>query len=279
MEQTNEDRRRLVAHAASAGALAFLAPISLGNAECSVELTVHNHQRRFQEAQELAVARMRATGRDQVGLPQRMHVEAAGRMGMGYVVGGHPGGSFTAADEEAFSLLMQHRPANIWLSFAAGSAAVTRPLQLLRGIIKAEDLDTHIFAQVHSAEDAVRAVSAGCDVLVLRGREAKGPSFYGGNCRESLTELFPAVAMRIERETSVRRSERSELALGSPLTQDGLVSPFILAAGGIRTGAHLRWALRMGFDGVVMGSRFEFCEESGIPDSERENELRKLTGE
>ena len=267
---------RLVAHAASAGAMAFLAPISLGNAEASVELAVHNQQRRFKETQELLVARLHSQGKDLLR-PQVTHVEAAGRLGVGYVVASRAG-AYSSTDERALTMLMLLRPANIWLSFAAGSSSITRPIQLLQEIISDEQMDTRIFAQVHTAEDAVRAVSAGCDVLVLRGAMARGPSFYGGNSRESLTELFPAVAMRIERQLSLKMNELKELSSSLETSNGRLVAPFILASGGIRTGGHLRWALTMGFDGVVMGSRFELCDESGIPLCDREREKQRLTG-
>jgi NAD(P)H-dependent flavin oxidoreductase YrpB (nitropropane dioxygenase family) len=60
-----------------------------------------------------------------------------------------------------------------------------------------------------------------------------------------------------------------------PWSRETLTAPFLIAAGGIRTGENMRWAMEIGFDGVVMGTRFEVCDETCLPEDLVESEIGK----
>ena len=46
--------------------------------------------------------------------------------------------------------------------------------------------------------------------------------------------------------------------------------PFVIAAGGISTGAQIAGLLTMGVDGVVLGTRFLFTPECSMPDDKKQ---------
>lgn len=46
--------------------------------------------------------------------------------------------------------------------------------------------------------------------------------------------------------------------------------PYVIAAGGISTGAQIAGLLTMGVDGVVLGTRFLFTPECSMPDSKKQ---------
>ena len=88
--------------------------------------------------------------------------------------------------------------------------------------------------QVGSVDEAARAVDAGCDLLVVQGREA------GGHVRgvEPLLSLVTAVAARVD------------------LT--------IVAAGGIGSGTAMAAAIDAGADAVRIGTRFLAATEADV---------------
>lgn len=87
--------------------------------------------------------------------------------------------------------------------------------------------------QVGSREEALAAVAAGCDVIVVQGREA------GGHVRGNLGLL--TLLSRVLDETAVP----------------------VLAAGGIGTARSMAAALAAGAAGVRVGTRFVAAQESG----------------
>lgn len=88
--------------------------------------------------------------------------------------------------------------------------------------------------QVGSLDEAVRAVDAGCDVVVVQGREA------GGHVRgvEPMLPLVASVAARIDVP--------------------------VVAAGGIGTGEAVARALEGGADAVRVGTRFLAAAEADV---------------
>src|SRR6185312_3577129 len=86
--------------------------------------------------------------------------------------------------------------------------------------------------QVHTVEQARRAVAAGVDVVVAQGTEAGG---YGGSV--AALPLVPQVV---------------DIAGETP----------VVAAGGIADGRGLAAALALGASGVAMGTRFTATKES-----------------
>ena len=90
-----------------------------------------------------------------------------------------------------------------------------------------------VLIQVGSVAEAEAAAAAGVDAVIAQGREA------GGHVRgsESIWELLPAVVAAV-----------------GPLP--------VAASGGIGDGAGMARALRLGAQGVSLGTRFVACEEA-----------------
>src|SRR5258706_11977504 len=92
-----------------------------------------------------------------------------------------------------------------------------------------------VFIQVGSVDEAVRAAEAGVDAVIAQGIEA------GGHLRRttSIWELLPAAVRAVK-----------------PLP--------VLASGGIGDGAGIARALRLGAQGVSLGTRFVASDEAWL---------------
>ncbi|MCX8252717.1 Nitronate monooxygenase [Beijerinckiaceae bacterium RH AL1] len=105
-----------------------------------------------------------------------------------------------------------------------------------------------LICQVHTLEQALRAVDVGADVVVAQGTEAGG---HGLAARSTLP-FVPAVV--------------DALATRAP-------DVLVLAAGGIGDGRGLAAALMLGADGVLMGTRFWATREAVIPEAAKHKVL------
>jgi enoyl-[acyl-carrier protein] reductase II len=128
--------------------------------------------------------------------------------------------------EEAFTIGLEAEP-------AVGSLAIGEPDDLPARV---HDAGALFMAQVHTVEQAVRAVEHGADVLIAQGGEA------GGFCGEVATmALVPQVV-------------------------DAVAPVPVLAAGGIADGRGLAAALVLGAAGVNVGTRFLATVEAQVPE-------------
>jgi NAD(P)H-dependent flavin oxidoreductase YrpB (nitropropane dioxygenase family) len=100
---------------------------------------------------------------------------------------------------------------------------------------EAHEAGTKVFIQTGTVEEAVHAAEAGVDAVIAQGIEA------GGHVRasESLWTILPRVVKAI-----------------APLP--------VIASGGIGDGAGIARALRLGAQGVSLGTRFVACHEAWI---------------
>lgn len=152
--------------------------------------------------------------------------------------------------EEGMDLALQHVSA-IWLSFGRDLGKYARK-------VKAQP-DVKLFIMVCNVEEALAAVQLGADVLVAQGEAfvimhslaytGKGTE-AGGHGSSSGIPLLSFLPMLIEALPSTNR-------------------PVILAAGGIATGSQIAAAITLGADGVVMGTRFLPCSESGYAPNQK----------
>jgi enoyl-[acyl-carrier protein] reductase II len=133
-------------------------------------------------------------------------------------------------NEEAFRVTLEARPAVVSLALGGPGDLPAR----------AHDAGARFMAQVHTVEQAVRAVEAGADIIIAQGAEAGG---FGG--------------------------EVSTMAL-VPQVVDAVAPVPVLAAGGIADGRGLAAALVLGAQGVNIGTRFLAAAESGIPEPYRD---------
>lgn len=128
--------------------------------------------------------------------------------------------------EETFRLTLEAHPAAAW--FALGE-----PGEL---VARAHDAGLLVIHQVHSVEQALRAVEQGVDVVIAQGAEAGG---FGGGI--STFTLVPQVVDAV-----------------SPVP--------VVAAGGVADGRGVAAALALGAQGVSMGTRFLASAESRASD-------------
>lgn len=104
---------------------------------------------------------------------------------------------------------------------------------------------TLVFMIVSTLADALRATNEyKVDALVVQGNEAGG---HGGSQSPPMFNLVQAVLKGVPRD-----------------------GPFIIAAGGISTGAQIAGLLTMGVDGVVLGTRFLFTDECSYPQEKKQ---------
>lgn len=129
-------------------------------------------------------------------------------------------------DEETFRLTLNARPAVAW--FALGE-----PGEL---VARAHDAGVLVIHQVHSVDQALRAVEQRVDVVVAQGAEAGG---FGAGI--STITLVPQVV-------------------------DAIAPVPVVAAGGIADGRGVAAALALGAQGVNIGTRFLASRESRAPD-------------
>jgi nitronate monooxygenase len=127
-----------------------------------------------------------------------------------------------AVTQDTVDWVIAQEPAAIMLSFGD-------PCRFAASV---HDANIPLLSQVHTLDEARRALDAGVDVLVAQGLEAGG--HHGGR---STLPLVPAVV---------------DLARGTP----------VLAAGGIGDGRGLAAALTLGAAGAMIGTRFEATHES-----------------
>jgi nitronate monooxygenase len=201
---------------------------------------------------ELAIAVSRAGGLGQIGflddrhqLSNELHV-ARDKLqdlmatlpdpqvlpiGVGVIVFGSP--------MEAWMRLFQtHKPAVVWLSFAA-----TNELRQWTEAIRQASPKTQVWVQLGSVKAALDIAQA-ChpDALVLQGSDAGGHGHQDG---ASIVSLVPEVT--------------------DTLLQHGISDIPLIAAGGIVDGRGTAAALTLGASGVVMGTKFLSAPETRIP--------------
>ncbi|WP_262522932.1 NAD(P)H-dependent flavin oxidoreductase [Agrobacterium tumefaciens] len=131
---------------------------------------------------------------------------------------------FTVSEKmELLHLALDHGPDVVALSFGDTTPFI-RPIR---------DSGAKILVQVHDVDQAVAALDAGADALIVQGAEAGGHSL-----RRSSFPLFPAVRDAVGEE------------------------PVLIATGGIADGRGVAAALALGMDGAMMGTRFYACDEA-----------------
>ncbi|MBF6329375.1 NAD(P)H-dependent flavin oxidoreductase [Nocardia transvalensis] len=129
-------------------------------------------------------------------------------------------------------IALDHNPPAIMLSFGDPAPFVDR----------IHAAGAQVICQIHSVDDARRALSAGADILVAQGGEAGG---HGTAARSTFT-LVPEIA---------------------DLVTDTAPETLVLAAGGIADGRSLAAALVLGADGALIGTRFWASAEALVPDT------------
>ena len=128
--------------------------------------------------------------------------------------------------EDAFAVGLEAEPAVV-------SLAIGEPDDLPARV---HDAGALFMAQVHTVEQAVRAVEQGADILIAQGGEA------GGFCGEVATMAIV------------------------PQVVDAVAPVPVLAAGGIADGRGLAAALVLGAAGVNIGTRFLATVEAQVPE-------------
>lgn len=132
-------------------------------------------------------------------------------------------------DLDLFERALTDRPTAMMLSFSDPALLAARVKQAKVPLI----------CQVHTPDQARRAIDVGADVVVAQGTEA------GGHGLDEYTTL-------------------SLLSLVIELANRNSASPLVAAAGGIADGRGLAAVLELGADGVLMGTRFWATQESLI---------------
>lgn len=135
-----------------------------------------------------------------------------------------------ARDPALLEVALAREPAALMLSFGD-------PMPFADRVHRA---GVALICQVHTLDQARRALDAGAAILVAQGAEAGG---HGVGERSTFT-LVPAVADLI--------------AARSPETS-------LVAAGGVADGRGLAAALALGADGVLVGTRFWAAAEAAVP--------------
>ncbi|MFI6166456.1 nitronate monooxygenase [Nocardia sp. NPDC051052] len=135
-----------------------------------------------------------------------------------------------ARQPRLLDVALDHNPVAIMLSFGDPAPFVDR----------IHTAGAKVICQIHSLDDARRALSAGADILVAQGGEAGG---HGTATRSTFT-LVPEIA---------------DLAAA---TAPGTL---VLAAGGIADGRGLAAALMLGADGALIGTRLWASSEALVP--------------
>ena len=102
-----------------------------------------------------------------------------------------------------------------------------------------------VFIQVGSVEEAKSAAAAGVDAIITQGFEAGGHV----KAKESIWEVLPEAVKAV-----------------APVP--------VLASGGIGNGAGIARALRLGAQGVSLGTRFVACEEAYIHQAYKDRVVR-----
>lgn len=178
---------------------------------------------------DLAAAVSRAGGLGMIGggygdrtwLAHQFTRAAGTRVGCGFI-------TWSLRQQPALlDLALDHRPAAIMLGFDDPTDFATT----------VRDTGTPLLCQVHTRQQAERALDAGADALVAQGCEAGG---HGYGHRTTLT-LVPELADLLDQRGS---------------------TAVLLAAGGIADGRGLAAALVLGAHGALLGSRFYATAEA-----------------
>jgi len=178
---------------------------------------------------DLAAAVSRAGGLGMIGggygdrdwLTDQFHRAAGTRVGCGFITWS------LRHDPALLDLALEHHPAAVMLGF-------DDPTDFARPVREAGSL---LLCQVHTRQQAERALDAGADALIAQGCEAGG---HGYGSRTTLT-LVPELADLLTRRAS---------------------TAVLLAAGGIADGRGLAAALVLGAHGALLGSRFYTTAEA-----------------
>ncbi|KAF2876482.1 oxidoreductase 2-nitropropane dioxygenase [Massariosphaeria phaeospora] len=156
---------------------------------------------------------------------------------------------------ETIPIIERYRPAAAWF-FAPSSIA-----SLMEWTEKSRNAspETKIWVQIGSVREAVDALNARPDVLVVQGTDAGGHGLVQG---ASIVSLVPEV------DDAVRGIARAA----------GFEAPVILAAGGIVEGRSAAAALALGASGVVLGTRFLAAKEANIAKGYQDEVVRVNDG-
>ncbi|WP_318654843.1 nitronate monooxygenase [Pseudomonas sp. MWU13-2105] len=148
---------------------------------------------------------------------------------------------FTVARRfELLDLALSYRPQVVALSFGDARAFI-EPIK---------DSGALAIVQVHEVDQALAALDAGADALIVQGAEAGGHSL-----RRASFPLLPAVRDAVAKDT------------------------VLIAAGGIADGRGLAAALLLGADGAMMGTRFLASEEALPSDKLKQRLVQARAGD
>ncbi|UNI16904.1 Nitronate monooxygenase [Purpureocillium takamizusanense] len=147
--------------------------------------------------------------------------------------------SISHFDETALPLLVEHKPAAVWL-FAPDPDPASHERAHPAIIRRLHENGIRAIVQVGSVAAAREAIQDGSDVVVAQGTDAGGHQFALG---AGLMTLVPEIRAMMRAEFPSRRV--------------GLA-----AAGGIMNGGGVVAALALGAEAVVQGTRFIVAKES-----------------
>ena len=151
-------------------------------------------------------------------------------------------------------LLLEHRPAAVWLSFPTSPQDQSQIIPAVKKI--GEPWGLRIFVPVGSVQAAREAATDGADVIVAQGIDSGGHQWAQG---AGVLSLVPEVRDVLDAEFP-----------------DGTIP--VLAAGGIVDGRGVAAALALGADGVVMGTRFVATEEASTPQTTKDTIVAATDG-
>lgn len=134
-----------------------------------------------------------------------------------------------ARDPDLFQAALERFPRAMMLSFADPALLAQR----------VKDAGIPLICQVHTLDQALRAMDVGANVIVAQGTEAGGHGLTARSTMSFVPDVVDAVSKR---------------------ARDVLV----LAAGGIADGRGLAASLMLGADGVLVGTRFWATKEALI---------------
>ncbi|KAF1996097.1 inosine monophosphate dehydrogenase, partial [Amniculicola lignicola CBS 123094] len=152
-------------------------------------------------------------------------------------------------------LIAKYKPAAVWF-FAAPTL---QNLQEWTEKSREASPETQVWVQVGSVSDALEALSARPDVIVVQGSDAGGHGLVKG---AGIITLFPEV----------------EDAIRAQVKKEGREPPVLIAAGGISEARSAAAALALGAGGVVMGTRFLASKEAVINPAYQADVLRTTDG-
>jgi len=143
-------------------------------------------------------------------------------------------------------IVLKSRPSNVWLSYGD----FTKYVDVLKDH---SALGINLFLQVSSLQEVKNAYSLGARVIVLRGRGAGG--YVDSDFLPPVYELITQ-ARDFLQEQAAQQPDRAE-------------DTFLVAGGGIRTGADVATCLELGADGICLGTLLAATEESDLSQEEK----------